>query len=293
MRSKGPIIFLVLALVLAGVAAWGAHRWIKSQAQKRVPKGPTLVPVVIAKTKLAPGLRLAKAHLAVKRWPQGAVPPGSFRRPQTLIGRVVRAPLAKGEAVLMYKLAPKGVAGGLSAIVPPGFRALTVRVDEVIGVGGFVQPGDRVDVLVTVLKGLYREDPITRTVLQDIPVLAVGDKLVEEYTAKSSKKKRGKKSKKTTVRIVTLQLTPQQGEYLALAATWGKVLLALRNQGDREKAVTAGISILSLVPTEGGSGKKGGCPKRARAKSSTESVGHTRGPVVEIIKGVTISTQTL
>lgn len=289
MRSKGPIIFLILALVLAGVAAWAAHRWISNQASRQANTGPALIQVVVAAAKLPPGQRLEKKHLSIKGWPKEAVPPGSFRKTQLLVGRVLRTVVVKGEAILLFKLAPKGVAGGLSAIVPPGFRALTVRVDDVIGVGGFVKPGDRVDVLVTVTKGLYKEDPTTRTVLQDIPVLAVGDHLVEDPS-----KGKDKKGKKIKVKIVTLQLTPEQSEHLALAATWGKVLLALRNYGDREKQLTAGISMLSLVPTEGGTGGKLGCPKRARPSKATGTAkARVQGPVVEIIKGVVVSTQNL
>ena len=286
MRNKGPIIFLILALALAGAAAWGAHRWIQAQALEKTPKGPALTPVVVATAKMNPGQRLQRKHLIVKGWPKAAVPAGSFRKPDSLVGRVLRSPLGSGEVVLVYKLAPKGVSGGLSAIVPPGSRALTVRVDDVIGVGGFVQLGDRVDVLVTLSRGMYQDSPTTRTVLQDIPVLAVGDRLVEEQAPK-----KGKKPKKVKVKVVTLQLTPEQGERLALAATEGKVLLALRNQGDRDKKISDGVTMVAMVPPPGVTKKS--CPKKGGAATGGTAVAGRSGPSIEIIKGVVVSQQEL
>lgn len=275
MLRKGPVIFLALALVLAAVAAFGAHRWIKNQAEVAARNRVVLAPVVVASSDLPAGQRLEPSHLALQRWPIANIPAGHFARTADLKGRVLRTPLVPGEVLLPSKLAPKGLAGGLSAVVPEGFRAMTVRVDEVIGVGGFVQPGDRVDVLCTVASGPFRDDPATRTVLQDVKVLTTGEKV--ETT-------RGHKPKKQKVKVVTLQLLPHQGERLALAALEGKVLLALRNQGDRNTEKTKGVLLTSLMPALA-------VPK-PKAAPKQEVAPVKRKDTVEVIKGVTRSLQT-
>ena len=158
-------------------------------------------------------------------------------------------------------------------MVPEGYRAMTVRVDEVIGVGGFVQPGDRVDVLATVDRGGFRDDPASRVVLQDVPVLTVGEKMQEEGE--------GAKAKRRKVTVVTLQVEPQQGERLALAANEGKVVLALRNQGDRQEAATPGVRLTALVPAL--------APTPAPAPQAQPAAAEG----VEVIKGVNRSMQPL
>ncbi len=274
MLRKGPVIFLALALVLAAVAALGAYRWIQTQAEVAARNRVVLAPVVVAAGELPAGQKLEPSHLAVQRWPLANIPAGHFARPVDLKGRVLRTPLVAGEVLLPSKLAPMGLAGGLSAVVPEGYRALTVRVDEVIGVGGFVQPGDRVDVLCTVATGPFRDDPATRIVLQDVKVLTTGEKVESAHRGKPKKQK---------VKVVTLQLLPEQGERLALAAQEGKVLLALRNQGDRNTEKTKGVMLTSLMPTLA-------APKPKAAPKETAPV--RSKDTVEVIKGVQRSLQT-
>ena len=138
MRGKTPLIFLALALIFAAAAAWGSHRWLAAQAQASVPAQAPTAPVVVAAADLPAGEPLDPSDLAVQHWPLGSQPVGHLSKPEALKGRVLKGPLVKGEVVLAAKLAPEGLAGGLSAVVPAGYRAMTVRVDEVIGVGGFV-----------------------------------------------------------------------------------------------------------------------------------------------------------
>ena len=272
MARKGPLLLILLALVLAGVAAWGAQRWVQSRAAQAARQRVVLEPVVLAARDLPAGHAIKPGDLRVVRWPATSLPRGHFSSPAALKGRVPRTPLFRGEVVLAAKLAAKGLPGGLSSVVPSGFRAMTVKVDEVIGVGGFVQPGDRVDVLVTVERGPFRDDPVTRTVLQDVKVLTVGEKV-------ALKKNTGGKPRRHKAQVVTLQLTPAQGEALALAATTGKVLLALRNQADNQQAASPGVRLTALVP--------------AAAAEPVAQKHEEEAPAVEVIRGTRRSQQSL
>ena len=277
MGRKTPLLFIALALILAAAAAWGSHRWLASQAGQAAPAQAATAPVVVAASELSAGQRLEAGDLRLQHWPVGALPAGRLARVEAAAGRVVKGAMVKGEVVLAAKLAPEGLAGGLSAVVPAGYRAMTVRVDEVVGVGGFVQPGDRVDVLVTVDKGAFRDNPGSRVVLHDIPVLTVGEKLQEEGDAAKPRRRK--------VTVVTLQVLPAQGERLALAASEGKVILALRNQGDRDDNETKGVHLTSLMPPAAAAKPPAPAPAPAAAPPSNQ-------PAVEIIKGVNRSRQT-
>ena len=274
MSRKAPLIFLALALMLAGAAAWGAHKWISAQARAGDgAKKLQVAPVIVAARVLPAGQSLSAGDLTVINWPAGALPKGRFANPKAVVGRVTKGPMVKGEPILAAKLAPKGAAGGLSAVVPPGFRAMTVRVDDVIGVGGFVQPGDRVDVLVTLSGGKFNNDPITRTTLEDINVLTVGEKIQRDD------KVRGRTNK---VKVVTLQLKPEQAERLALSSNQGRVVLALRNQSDHEPNPGNGVTLSRLVPLAA-----------AKAPSAKDAKQEPQGTVIEVLKGIKLSRQIL
>ncbi len=263
MLRKGSFIFLALAIVLAAAAAFAAHKWIQRQGDVAAASRIAMTPVVVAARDLPAGQALSTSDLKVTRWPQAGLPQGSFNSVNTLSGRVLKTAASKGEPLLIGKLAAKGLRGGLSAVVPDGYRAMTVKVDEVIGVGGFVQPGDQVDVLATVAKGPYQKDPITRTVLQGVNVLTVGANVTQSKNAKP----RRDKSK-----VVTLQVSPLQGETLALAANEGKLILSLRNHADNREHPSKGVRLTTLLPIT--TGKDGG-------KVANEE----KRPTVEIIKG--------
>ncbi len=267
MLRKGSLLFLALAIVLAAAAAFAAHRWIQRQGALAAASRIAMTPVVVAARDLPAGRSLSSGDLSVTRWPRAGLPPGSFHSMKALQGRVLKTAASRGEPILAGKLAPKGLPGGLSAVVPKGFRAMTVKVNEVIGVAGFVQPGDQVDVLVTIAKGPYQKNPVTRTVLQGVKVLTVGERV---EASKGSKKPKRHKS-----RVVTLQLTPRQGETLALASHEGKLLLSLRNRADHTEQVSPGVRLSALLPVT--SGKQG--------KSQVVKV-ENKPPMVEVIKGV-------
>jgi pilus assembly protein CpaB len=273
MLRKAPLLFMVLALLLAVLAAWSAHRWILTRGDQAASVQVVTSPILVAGADLPAGQRLETQHLTVQQWPAGTLPAGHLTQPSQALGRVLRGPLVKGEVMLAAKLMPEGLAGGLSAVVPDGFRAITVHVDEVIGVGGFLQPADRVDVLVTVNKGAFQNDPATRLVLQDIPVLTVGEKVQDDGD--------GVKIKRQKVTVVALQVKPEQGERLALAANEGKVILALRSQGDHQDYGTSGARLTSLMP------EALAAPPPPPAPRKDEP------PSIEVIKGVNRSLQSL
>lgn len=272
MLRKAPLMFMAVALVLAALASWSAHRWIVARANQAATVKVNTGPILVANADLPAGQRLETRHLVTQQWPAGTLPTGHLSKPDQALGRVLRGPLVKGEVILAAKLAPEGLAGGLSAVVPEGYRAMTVHVDEVIGVGGFLQPGDRVDVLLTVNKGAFQGDPASRVVLQDVPVLTVGEKVNEEAE--------GSKIKRQKVTVVTLQLKLEQAERLALGANEGKVILALRNQGDRQDQSTGGIRLTALVPSAAAAPAAAEAPKAA-------------APTIEVIKGVSRTQQSL
>lgn len=272
MVRRIPLLLTLAGLVLAAAAAWAAHGWIRSQGELAARKQVVFKPVVTAARDLPAGHAISVRDLRVTPWPQTGLPAGYFSSPAALKGRAPLTRLFKGEVVLAGKLAAKGLSGGLSSMVPKGMRAMTVKVDEVIGVGGFVQPGDRVDVLVTMDSGPFRDDPVTRTVLKGVRVLTVGEK-VERKTGKGTRPKRRK------VSVVTLQLTPAQGETLALAAATGKVLLSLRNQADDKLPSTAGVRLTSLAA------EAAGTPASSKKDASS--------PTIEVIRGVRRSLQSM
>jgi pilus assembly protein CpaB len=247
MKRKAAIVFLLMALALGGVTAWLATTWLKNQSRLAADRNRIQTrTVVVARSYIPQGIRLARGDVRLVRFPKVSVPQGSFTSLKSVYGRVLRWSVFPGEPILASRLAQKGTRGGLSAIVKSTRRAMAIRVNDVIGVAGFVQPGDRVDVLVTFDKRLYRDNPQTRIVVQNVLVMAVGRSIQG-----GSRRNRGRTRKKPQlVRAVTLEVTPEQSERLALAATYGKVVLALRNQGDTVRQETLGISGTALVPPE-------------------------------------------
>ena len=275
MKGKSTIFFLLAALLLAAVAAYGARTYIANKASQAARAKLATKSLVVAARNLEPGTEIKPEDLSSQRWPLDSVPKGAFSKNKGLIGRVVPNGLLKGEPVMVSKLAPEGSEGGMSAVVSDGMRAVTVKVDDVIGVAGYVKKGDRVDVLATADTGAFNKDPAAKLILQDVEVLAV---------KKNPEEKEGKKrSGSRRMQVVTLTLKPAQIEPLALASTQGKLLLALRNQSDRVQAKTKGVLLTSLFPNP--------IPKKEREKIKTKT--ERKEPMVEIIRGANVSRQIL
>jgi pilus assembly protein CpaB len=237
MRRVPPWLWLMMALFFGAMATFMAMGWLKKQAQIAKPKpAQQMVPVVVAAKDVPPTVALARDQLKVHLWPPDSALAGKFSRPEELEGRVTAIPLAAGEPVLENKLAPKGVIPGLTALLPQDKRAMTVKVDEASGVAGFLNPDNRVDVVVTVDKGDYNQDPISKVVLQNLRVLGIGQKIEKTLGDKSQ-----------VVPAVTLEVTPTEGERLALAVREGAISLVLRNQQDLHTVSTAGVRTSTLL----------------------------------------------
>jgi pilus assembly protein CpaB len=199
--------------------------------------------VVVVRKEIQLGEKITADHLALAPIPNGSAPEGVFRKMDQVVGRVAITPIGLRETITNMKLAPEGTGGGLPAVIPEGYRAMTVKVDDVVGVSGFIMPGSFVDVVAIIVppsQGGDRQDAISKIVLQSIKVLASGQKLDSPENEREP----------TSVKAVTLQVTPEQAEKLVLAANEGKLQLVMRNYSDQEDAQTRGASKASLLKGE-------------------------------------------
>jgi pilus assembly protein CpaB len=234
MRNR---IFAVLALaVLAGGGlAYGTYNFMQNQPVKTVSTATQ--PVVVAAADLQLGSELKKEDLQVVQFPVGKAPDGTFAKPDEVIGRGVIVPIVKNEPVLRAKLASKEAGSGLPPVIPEGMRAVSVRVNEVVGVAGYVLPGNRVDVLATASPTEAHSDTTTKVILSNVQVITAGTRMEQDQ----------EKDKPIQVTVVTLLVTPEQSERLALASTEGKIQLALRNPLDLGAPETPGIKTAGLM----------------------------------------------
>ena len=225
MKNPKAVVMLILSVVIGLGATILAAGWIAQQGQVASSK------VVVAAADIQLGSRLNSQMLKMVDWPSGSIPPGAITKAEPLEDRVVKTSILRGEPILEAKLAPLGTKGGLSAVIPEGKRAMTVRVNDVIGVAGFALPGNYVDIVVnTQIEGSGRGDKqISKIVLEHILVLAVAQEANRDET------------KPRVVNAVTLEVTPEQAEKLDLARSVGTLSLVLRNQIDKEGVETRGI----------------------------------------------------
>lgn len=231
---KSRALWVLLAALLAGLAAvWLATRWMQAQTGE-------ITRVVVARSDIPLGTRLEPQMLQLADWPRASVPAGARNAVPALDGRVVTTALQRGEPVTEARLAPQGARAGLSAVVPEGKRAMTVRVNDVVGVAGFALPGTYVDVLVNTVEDggsgrAARERSVSKIVLERILVLAAAQEADRDST------------RPKVVNAVTLELTPAQAETLDLARSVGTLSLVLRNHADTETATTRGATKAGLL----------------------------------------------
>ncbi len=273
MNRNRALIALVVAIVIAVIAS----RFVYRQIQNASSVKPVEVShVVVASRPLALGTPLTPQDLTLITWPKDTPLAGSFSRIQDCIGRSVIAPVSKNEAILEAKLAPKEAGVGLPAAIPVGMRAVSVRVDDVVGVSGFAMPGTMVDVMATgTPQGA--DDSLTRTIIQDVRVLAAGQ-TVEQDT----------QGKPHTVGVVTLLLTPKQSDELTMASTDNRIHLALRNTIDTkliEKPIPVFKSVLLLGGAQPHVSSGGGGHRAPRRSVRPEKPAGPAPYVVEVIKG--------
>jgi pilus assembly protein CpaB len=229
---------LVLALTSGIVAALLALKYLRERTTPLMAAEPKRVNIVLTARGLPVGAVLKERDLKVVSWPGDAVPSGYIRSIKDAVGRGVITPVAENEPLLEAKVSTKDAGGGLPIIIRDGMRAVSVRVDEVIGVAGFVLPGTRVDVLLTLDKNNERPQAITKTLLQNVQTLAAGQSVT-----------RDKEGKPQTVTVITLLVSPDDAELLALASKEGRLQLALRNTLDTVAVSTSGARADRLSPS--------------------------------------------
>ena len=233
MRNTRAVVMMVVAVAVAIGAVVVAAQWINSQAGGNTNK------VAVAKADISLGGRVTPELVNMVDWPATSVPPGAFTDGKLLETRVARASILRGEPIMESKLAPPGTKGGLSAVVADGKRAMTVRVNDVVGVAGFALPGNFVDILVNTqeegAKGGSKDQTISKIVLERILVLAIAQESSRDET------------KPKVVNAVTLELTPTQAEKLDLARSVGTLSLVLRNQIETGPVNTEGATKTSLL----------------------------------------------
>jgi pilus assembly protein CpaB len=235
MRNKRFFLVLVGALIFGVLAAVSVSRYLSSaQAYTK-----NLNKVAVAKVTIPLGSKIIPEQIMVVQFPKESTPDGAFETPEKLAGRVAVVNIAAREPITEARLAPEGTAAGLSAIIPEGYRAMTVKVDDAAGISGFIMPGTLVDVVVVIdpREGSGMQDPISKIVLQNIKVLANGQNIDKPENEREA----------NSVKAVTLQVTPEQAEKLALASSEGRLQLVMRSQIDQSDEQTPGVNKRNLL----------------------------------------------
>ena len=258
MNTNRLLVGLVIALVVAFLLSFFVYK----EFQKASIVKPTATQsLVVASAPLQIGTRLDASNVHLIQWPANQQVAGMFTRVEDVTNRAIITSLAENEPVLEGKLAPKESGAGLSATIPEGMRGLSVAVNDVVSVAGFVIPGTTVDVLVTgraIGGSSGAGQTITRTILEDVRVLAAGQKIEQD-----------REGKPQTVAVITLLVSPDDATKLTMASTQGRIQLALRNTIDTKKNDPKAVLEASVFSAEGatikpvrtpGSGKKSAVP---------------------------------
>jgi len=261
---------------------------IYSSIQKKAggEKGVVLEtqPIAIATVDLNWGTVVVKEMVKMEPYLKSSLPAGVYTDMGSLVGRVVVSSIRANEPFLESRVAPQTMkTGGVAAVISSKKRAVAVRVDNVIGVAGFIYPGNRVDVLVTLARG-KTDQPITKMVLENVLVLATGSEV---------QRAKGKEEKASPVDVITLEVAPEEAEKLALASTEGKLQLALRSLTDTEEVLTKGQSIPTLLTSYSGAGPvaapAGKTSKGTAVRKPAEPI--TTVYVIELIQGGKVTTK--
>jgi pilus assembly protein CpaB len=289
------LLFFALALVAGAAAVFLVKLYLDRASARAVAPPLSTQPVVVAAADLPIGTALDKVHLATVEWPQGRAPAGAFAAASDVVGRSLTQGVVAGEAILERRLADPARGRGMAAILAPGRRAMSVKVDQVIGVAGFVQPGDFVDVITTMRLDDNAEravgsgtERMAKTILQNIRVLAIGQELATEG------------QKPVSVQVVTLEVTPEEAERLALGTQYGKVLLTMRARTDQVAVETEGVTPRHLLaeelvaapapapppaPVEKVERRSSRSRRASRVAAVVAPAPAPKAPVVEIIRG--------
>jgi len=279
-RPNAIVVVSVASLIFAGLASWGVYNYLQKETQKS--KATPSERIIVAAADLPVGTKLNATQIKLAAWPRENKPQGSIPDAGAVADRVVVRQIFAGEPITEQKLLPKDVkasGGMMTYVVPDGHRAITVGVNEVAGVAGFLAPGNHVDVVLTTqLPGATSEN-ISKIILQDVPVLATGQISTDQKA----------EGKPVVVPTVTLDLTPDNAEKLVLAASKGSLQLLLRNVTDVSPVTARGATISKVLtgmetrPLQvSPQGRQGNTTKTktVQAKRSVAS-----GYTVEVIEG--------
>jgi len=278
MARKRIMTVLLVAMVVGAMFAFGTYRYVGA-TPATTGQAMDTARVVVAAANMDVGTALRAEDLRVIDWPAKAVPEGAFHKPEELVGRGLIQPVVTYEPLLPGKLSSPEAGAGLPPVIPEGMRALSVRVNDVIGVAGYVLPGNRVDVIVTVSPTDKHDDMTSKLILPNVQVLTSGTRIERDV----------EKDKPVSVSVVTLLVDPEQAERLTLASTEGKIQLALRNPLDKTAPQTLGVKPAVLLagaaaPARPASaaavGRRSGAVRTAAAPAAAPV-----SPVVEIIRG--------
>jgi len=281
MKKGISLVMLIAGIIVALLAGLGTFTWLQKRTAAQSPAVVTQ-PVVVAAADLSWGKILDKGQVKTVDFLKSSLPPGSFSQPSAVDGRTLLYPVKAGEPLFESQLAPASVkAGGMGALISPNKRAMAFRVDKIIGVSGFINPGNHVDVLVTINNqaGGDRQSIITKTVLENVLVLTVGQEM----------ERTGKQEKTAPVDEITMEVTPEEAEKMALAASEGKVMLALRNPTDTSGVTTRGATVPVLLSSLGAPAIKS-TEKSTGIKKSVNVINTTKPVfVVQGIRGGDVS----
>jgi pilus assembly protein CpaB len=267
MQSRRGLVFLALAVLLGLGAAFMARELTAPESAAHAAGVPTR-PVVVARLDVSTATSLTATELSVVDWPAALVPSGALQAVSGAEGRVTRRPLAAGEPLLESALFPQGTDAGLVAVIAPAHRAVSVKVDSVIGVAGFVKPGSRVDVLATIRRvDQQKALPYSKVILQDVRVLAIDQKLEEARDGEAQ-----------VVSVVTLEVDPESAQKLVYSAHEGRLQLALRTPGDAEQLKLASTGVADVLGTPGRRTPKASIPRA--------------GAAVQVIRGSKVEVKT-
>ena len=232
-RTTRTLVVLAVAVLVAGLASFAVYRAVQNIPVRQVEVAQ--VQVAVAARPIGVGTLIAPDMVKLVGWPAASPVAGAFSTVDAVASRGAIVTIAENEPITEAKLAPKESGAGMAPTIPPGMRAMSVKVDEVIGVAGFVVPGTRVDVLAT-LSGF--EKAMTRTVVSNVLVLTAGTRYDQDETRKDAKP--------IPTTVVTLAVLPEDAERVALAESSGKIMLALRNPLDNQPTETKGVQLSSL-----------------------------------------------
>lgn len=270
-RRKRHVVVVSVAVVTATLASLGVIQAIRRMPVREVEVARTFV--VVAARPLPPGIRLTSNDVKVVPWPSNNMISGSSSRVEAVVDRALLAPALENEPLTDTKVAPREAGAGLPPTIPAGMRAMSVKVNDVIGVAGFIDSGTRVDLMVTIRK---KDDSISRTVVSNVEVLTAGTRFDHEQQQQQQQTKPKDAKPASMSPVVTLLVTPEDAERIALAQAEGQIMLVLRNPLDTAPTATTGVRTAALLgPTQE--------PAPAAAKPAVVRKPHVTPPVVEAV----------